>query len=147
MAATPTQGRAPLGAEDGTDAVGGCARRERPSWSITKSAATGTIVIRFVGPTRTVEVPEFLAAISDMMPDEDASLIFDLRELVGHNPDTKQPIKKWLIEHRSRIGQITVVVPKAAAILKMATAVIALASGLKIKVRDDLDAGISASKL
>lgn len=136
-----------MGAANRNDATGGGVRRERPSWSITKSAATGTIVIRFVGPTRTWEVPEFLSAIADMMPDEDANLIFDLRELVGHNPDTKQPVKKWLIEHKSRIGQITVVVPKSAAILKMAAAVIGLASGLRIKVRDDLDVGVSATKL
>lgn len=119
----------------------------KPSWSITKLAATGTIVLRFVGPTRTPEIAEFLAALTEMMPQENANIVFDLRRLVGHNPDTKQPIKKWLIEHRPRIGQITVVVPKAAIIQKIATAVIGLASGVKIRVRDDLAAEALVTEL
>lgn len=123
------------------------AQGAKPSWSITKLAATGTIVLRFVGPTRTPEVAEFLTALTEMMPQENANIIFDLRRLVGHNPDTKQPIKKWLIEHRLRIGQITVVVPKAAIIQKIATAVIGLASGVKIKVRDDLAAEALVTEL
>lgn len=104
-------------------------------------------MLRFVGPTRTPEVAEFLTALTEMMPQENANIIFDLRRLVGHNPDTKQPIKKWLIEHRLRIGQITVVVPKAAIIQKIATAVIGLASGVKIKVRDDLAAEALVTEL
>lgn len=121
--------------------------REKPSWSITKLAATGTIVLRFVGPTRTWEIAEFLSALTEMMPPEDANIIFDLRQLVGHNPETKQPLKTWLIENRGRIGQVTVVLPKAAILLKMATAVIGLASGVKIKVRDDLDAETLVAEL
>ena len=112
---------------------------DRPSWTITKIASTGVIVLRFVGPTRSHETAEFLAALSDMMPDEHASIIFDLRELSGHNPDTKQPIKKWLIANRSRIASLTVVLPKSATVLKISTAVICLATGIKIKIRDDLD--------
>jgi hypothetical protein len=34
---------------------------------------------------------------------------------------------------------LTVVLPKAATVLKIATAVIGLATGIKIKIRDDLD--------
>jgi hypothetical protein len=110
----------------------------RPSWAITKLASTGTIVLRFQGPTRSWETAEFLAALSEMMPADNAHIIFDLREMHGHNPDTKAPIKKWLVENKARIGQIIVVVPRAATLVKIATAVISLASGVKIKVRDDL---------
>lgn len=121
--------------------------RERPSWTITKVASTGVIVLRFVGPTRTWEVPEFLSALSDMMPDEDASIIFDLRELGGHNPETKQPIKQWLLANKSRIASLTVVVARYATIIKVATAVIGLATGIKIKIRDDLDPEASVRNL
>jgi hypothetical protein len=114
-------------------------QQDRPSWAITKSAATGTIVLRFVGPTRTWEIPEFFAALSEMMPAENAQVIFDLRELHGHNPDTKAPSKKWLLENKSRIGQVTIVVPRAAIILKIVAGVLSLASGVKMKVRDDLE--------
>jgi hypothetical protein len=124
--------------EDAPDALSR-SPHDRPSWTITKIASTGVIVLRFVGPTRTWETPEFLAALTEMMPDENANIIFDLRELDGHNPDTKQPIKKWLLANKSRIASLTVVLARYAAILKVATAVIGLATGIKIKIRDDLD--------
>jgi hypothetical protein len=114
-------------------------RSDRPSWAITKSAATGVIVLRFVGPTRSSEIPEFFAALNEMMPAENAQVIFDLRELYGHNPDTKAPSKKWLMENKGRIAQVTVVLPRSATLHKIAAAVISLASGVKLKVRDDLE--------
>jgi hypothetical protein len=120
---------------------------ERPSWTITKVASTGVIVLRFVGPTRTWEVAEFLGALTEMMPDENANIIFDLRELDGHNPETKQPIKKWLLANRARIASLTVVLARFATILKVATAVIGLATGIKIKIRDDLDGETSVRNL
>jgi hypothetical protein len=125
----------------------GPADHERPSWTITKVASTGAIVLRFVGPTRTLEVPEFLGALSEMMPDENAYVIFDLRELAGHNPETKQPIKNWLLANKTRIASLTVVVARHATIIKVATAVIGLATGIKIKVRDDLDGEASVRNL
>lgn len=136
----------PRAARDGSDR-GEPSRRERPSWTITKIASTGAIVLRFVGPTRTGEVPEFLGALSEMMPDENAYIIFDLRELGGHNPETKQPIKMWLLAHKTRIASLTVVVARHATLIKVATAVIGLATGIKIKVRDDLDGEASMRNL
>lgn len=112
---------------------------DRPSWSITKTAATGAIVLRFVGPTRSSEVPEFFAALNEMMPLENAQVIFDLRELDGHNPDTKAASKEWLLANKARIAQVTIVVPRAATILKIVAGVLSLASGVKMKVRDDLE--------
>ncbi|HKY38210.1 MAG TPA: hypothetical protein VJN18_19845 [Polyangiaceae bacterium] len=120
---------------------------ERPSWGITKAAATGTIFIRFVGPTRTFEIPQFINALSEMMPAEDANVVFDLRQLVGHNPETKEPIKIWLLRNKHRIGQITVLVPKSGAMLKMVTAVIALATGVKIRISDNVDDSPSVASL
>ena len=132
---------------DGADAARPGAPREKPSWTITKVASTGVIVLRFVGPTRTWEVPEFLSAITEMMPEKNANIIFDLRDLDGHNPDTKQPIKQWLSSHKARIANLTVVVRRYATILKVATAVIGLATGIKIKIRDDLDGETSVRNL
>jgi hypothetical protein len=122
-------------------------QRDRPSWAITKSAATGTIVLRFVGPTRSWEIPEFFAALEEMMPAKNAQVIFDLRELHGHNPDTKTPAKKWLVENKSRIGQVTIVVPRVATILKIVVGVLSLASGVKMKVRDDLEGEVVVGSL
>jgi hypothetical protein len=120
---------------------------DRPSWAITKVAATGTIWLRFVGPTLTSECPEFIGALNDMMPEEDANVVFDLRQLEGHNPDTKEPIKTWLRENKARIATVTVVVPKSGAILKMVIAVISLATGVKLHIRDNMDEGFSVANL
>lgn len=116
----------------------------KASWGITKAAASGAIWLRFVGPTRTEEMPECLGALSEMMPAKAADIVFDLRELEGHNPETKEPIKAWLGKNKSRIRQITVLVPRSSTIHKVATAVISLAAGVKIRIRDDMDEDVSA---
>lgn len=114
-----------------------------PSWVLTKGVASGTLVMRFIGPTATSDIPAFLAALTKQIPARGAHIVFDLRELQGHNLDTRAPIQKWLIENKPRILQVTVVVKKAAAILKMATSVVGLATGLKIRIRDDLEGDAS----
>jgi hypothetical protein len=147
MIEAPASARGPSPAEAEASSAGARPPHERPSWTITKLASTGVIVLRFVGPTRTGEAPEFLSALSDMMPDENANIIFDLRELDGHNPETKQPIKKWLLANKSRIASLTVVVARYATLIKIATAVIGLATGIRIKIRDDLDGEASLRNL
>jgi hypothetical protein len=118
---------------------------DRPSWALTKTAATGAIVLRFVGPTRSSEIPEFFAALNEMMPLENAEVIFDLRELDGHNPDTKAASKEWLVQNKARIARVTIVVPRAATILKIVAGVLSLASGVKMRVRDDLEGEASVT--
>lgn len=122
-------------------------RRAQPCWFLTKLASNGTVVIRFVGHCPTSEIPLFFSAITEMMPAQNANVIFDLRELLAHNPDTKDYAKRWLQENKGRLAQVTVVVPKAATILKMATAVVSLASGVKVRLRDDLDTGMPVTRL
>lgn len=117
----------------------------KASWGITKAAGSGAIWLRFAGPTRTEEMPECLSALSEMMPVDGANIVFDLRELEGHNPETKDPIKNWLAQNKTKIKQITVLVPRASTIHKVATAVIGLATGVKIRIRDDLDPDSSVS--
>jgi len=118
-----------------------------PSWTLSKGAVTGTVVLRFVGPTLTEEIPEFLAALTKQLPEREAHVIFDLRELEGHNLDTRAPIQKWLREHRSRIARLTVVVQKAATIIKMAATVVGLASNVRIELRDDIEGDTSLLRL
>jgi hypothetical protein len=115
----------------------------KASWGITKAAGSGAIWLRFAGPTRTEEIPECLTALSEMMPMEAASIVFDLREIEGHNPETKEPIKAWLGKNKTKIKQITVLVPRSSTIHKLATAVISLAAGVKIRIRDDVGEGAS----
>jgi hypothetical protein len=111
---------------------------QNSSWSLLKGAVTGTLVLRFTGPTLTAEIPQFLAALTRQLPERNAHVIFDLRDLEGHNLETRAPMQRWLREHKSRIARLTVVIPKAATIIKMAATVVGLASGMKIEIRDDL---------
>ena len=92
-------------------------------------------------------MPECLSALSEMMPAEAASIVFALRGLVGHNPQTKEPIKAWLGKNKTKIRQITVLVPRSSPIHKVATAVISLAAGVKIRIRDDVDEDVSVASL
>ena len=143
----PRSGPVVTGAPLQVGQLEGRVQPDRPSWAITKSAASGAIVLRFIGPTRSWEIPEFFAALNEMMPAENAQVIFDLRELHGHNPDTKAPSKKWLLENKSRIGQVTIVVLRAATILKIVAGVLSLATGVKMKVRDDLEGDVPVGGL
>jgi len=111
------------------------AANNTPSWQITRSA-NGAIHSRFVGPTPTAEMLEFIAALNSAMPPAHARLIFDLSELDGYNAETKAPMKTWLLEHKLAIQEITVIVPKARTILKMVVAAISLATGVKMHIRE-----------
>lgn len=117
------------------------------SWTLTPGAASGTLLLRFVGPTLTREIPDFIAALTQHMPERPVHLIVDLRELEGHNLDTRVPIQRWLMANRSRLAKVSVVVNEAATIVKMATSVVGLAAGVKIEIRDDLARDASALQL
>jgi hypothetical protein len=109
------------------------------SWQISE-AADGAICAKFIGPTPTDEVAPFLTALVAIMPESNARLVFDLRELGGYNSETKEPMKAWLLTHKLAIQELTVLVPKSGAMLKMVVAAMALATGVKIRVREDLEA-------
>ena len=108
------------------------------NWQISV-AADGVIHAKFVGPTRSDEVAPFIAALVARMPAANARLVFDLRELSGYNPETKAPLKAWLLQHKLAILELTVLVPKSGTMLKVAVAAIALATGVKIRIGEDLD--------
>ena len=69
----------------------------------------------------------------------------DLRELQGHNLDVRAPMQRWLADNRERISQVTVLVRKAATIVKMAASVVALATRMNIEIRDE-SGGDSAAR-
>jgi len=114
------------------------------SWQI-RVASSGVIVCNFVGPTPLDELSAFIAALGEIMPPANARLVFDLRELGGYNAETKAPMKAWLLEHKLAIRELTVLVPKSSTILKVVVAAIALATGMKLRIREDFDETASLS--
>jgi len=104
-------------------------------WSITR-APDGSLVCTFSGPTRSDEFRKCLAALTASMPRSGARLIFDWRQVVGYNPETKEAIKTWLLEHKLSVDDVVAVVPQAKPILKMVVAAVSLAVGVRIKVRE-----------
>jgi hypothetical protein len=112
------------------------------SWQISV-AASGIVHAKFVGPTASAEIAPFIEALTAAMPTANARLLFDLRELLGYNADIKAPMKTWLLRHKLAILELTVLVPKSGTMLKMATAAIALATGVKIHIRENLDEAVT----
>lgn len=102
---------------------------------------------KFVGPTSSSSFDEFLAALGARMPEAAATLVFDLRRLEGYNPDTKDPMKAWLRDHKLAIAELVVVVRKSDTILKMVTAAIGLAVGLRISIREEAFEGELSTKV
>ena len=117
------------------------------SWTLEPRSSRGTLLLRFVGPTPTHEMPDLLAALTRHLADAPTHLVFDIRELEGHNSEVRSAFQHWLTEHRSRIAGITVVVKKAATLLEVAASVVKLATGMKIQVRDDLESDASVFHL
>lgn len=108
------------------------------SWQINVTE-DGVIHSKFTGPTPSDEIAPFTEALTARMPAAHARLVFDLRELGAYNAETKAPMKAWLLEHKLAILELTVLVPKSGAMLKMVVAAIALATGVKIRIREDLE--------
>ncbi len=106
------------------------------SWQI-GVAPGGVIHAKFVGPTPTPQIFAFIDALVAVMPDSNAQLVFDLRELGGYNSETKGPMKAWLLKHKLAIKELTVLVPQSGTMLKMIVAAIGLATGVKIRIRED----------
>jgi hypothetical protein len=113
-----------------------------PSWQICV-AADAVVYAKFVGPTPTREIAEFIAALDRVLPTANARLVFDLRELGGYNSETKEPMKTWLLRRKLAIRELTVIVPKSQGILKVVVAAIALAAGVKILIREELEASVN----
>ncbi|HEY4105288.1 MAG TPA: hypothetical protein VGM44_15430 [Polyangiaceae bacterium] len=96
----------------------------------------GVIHAKFFGPTLTEEIDPFVEALVAIMPASRARLVFDLRELDGYNAETRGPMKAWLLKNKLAIHELTVIVAKSRTILKMVVAAMALATGVKILIRD-----------
>jgi hypothetical protein len=113
--------------------------RKEGTWRIDKPAADDTIWLTFAGPTPTDEVPRFIDALTELMPESNARIVFDLRALNGYNAESKEPIKAWLLRNKLAIEELTVIVPRAETFLRMVVAAIGMASGVKIRIRDDTE--------
>lgn len=116
------------------------------SWTIAPRSAS-TLLVRFVGPTLTHEIPPLLDALTRRLPERSARLVFDIRDLEGHNSEVRLAFQRWLTAHRERIESITVVVRRAAAAFKVAASVVRIATGLNIQIRDDLESDASVTHL
>ena len=110
-----------------------------PSWQI-RVSADGLVHAKFVGPTPTQEIAQFIDALDQVMPAANARLVFDLRELGGYNSETKEPMKAWLLRRKLAIQELTVIVPRSHGILKVVVAAMALATGVRILIREELEA-------
>lgn len=99
--------------------------------------ALGRIQLAFIGPTKTEALVACLAALSSVMHDR-ADVIIDIRELVGHNIETRDLWKGWLSKHKSQVRSLIVVLQRAMALHRMVTAAVGLAVGIRIQVTEEV---------
>ncbi len=95
---------------------------------------SGAILLKFVGSTPTDAFVRVLTDLAAAMPKSNARLVWDLRQLVGHSPDVRRLIIDFLSKHRKSISTIDVVVPETNALVRMVTATVGLAVGIKINL-------------
>ncbi len=105
-------------------------------WSL-RVDALGRIQVVFVGPTITEALVRCLNALSSVMRDR-AEVIVDIRDLVGHNTDSRDLWRGWLAKHKTQLRSLTVVVKRAMALHRMVTVAVGLAVGIRIHVVDEM---------
>jgi hypothetical protein len=105
-------------------------------WSL-RLDALGRIQLTFVGPTKTDAMVACLDALSSVMR-ERTDLIIDIRELDGHNIDTRDLWKVWLSKHKRDVRSVIVVLKRAMALHRMVTAAVGLAVGIRIEVTEQV---------
>lgn len=105
-------------------------------WSL-RVDALGRIQLAFVGPTKTDAMVACLDALSSVMRDR-TDLIIDIRELDGHNIDTRDLWKGWLSKHKRQVRSVVVVLKRAMALHRMVTAAVGLAVGIRIEVAEEV---------
>ena len=105
-------------------------------WSL-RIDALGRIQLAFIGPTRTDAMVRCLDALSSVMHDR-AELIVDIRELAGHNIDTRELWKAWFGRHKSQVRKVIVVMKRAMVLHRMVTAAVGLAVGIRIDVAEEI---------
>lgn len=111
-------------------------RYEGEGWSL-RVDALGRILLTFVGPTKTEAMAACLEALSSVMRDR-AELVIDIRQLNGHNIDTRDQWKVWLKQHKRQIRSVVVVLQRAMALHRMVTAAVGLAVGIRIEVTEEV---------
>ncbi len=107
-------------------------------WEIGKSES-GVVWIRYFLTTPEADMRASLAALLEVMPEANARIVMDLRGLTAHNPDSRGPAQEWLKAYKKRITSLTVVVPRAVPIVKLITAAVGFAVGIRIRMEDHCD--------
>jgi hypothetical protein len=67
-----------------------------------------------------------------------ADLVIDIRELNGHNSETRDLWKVWLGKHKRQVRSVVVVLQRAMALHRMVTAAVGLAVGIRIEVAEEV---------
>ncbi len=107
-------------------------------WEIGKNEA-GIIWVRYFVTTPEPDMRASLAALLEAMPADKAHIVMDLRGMKVHNPDARGPVQDWLRVHKKRIASLMVVLPQAIPLIKLITAAVGFAVGIRIRVQDSCE--------
>ncbi len=108
-------------------------------WQITPQPSQNTLLIRYWGPTPTDALGASLDELERAMPKVPTTLVVDVRELEGHNPDSRHLWQAFLAKYKANLVAVYVVVPSAWAIHRMVASVMGLAVGIRLRLVESPD--------
>jgi hypothetical protein len=108
-------------------------------WEISVHPLRHSVRIRYWGPTPTDALTASLAELNNAMPKAPTTLVIDIRELVGLNPDSRELWQTFLANHKRNLEAVYLVVPHAWAIHRMIASVMGLAVGLRLRLVESTD--------
>jgi hypothetical protein len=108
-------------------------------WQITPQPLRHAVFVRYWGATSTAALVASLEDLERVMPRERTTLVVDVRELVGHNPDSRHLWQDFMASHKASLEAVYVIVPRAWAIHRMVATVMGLAVGIRMRLVESPD--------
>ena len=108
-------------------------------WHITPQPLRKSVLIRYWGPNPTEALTASLQELERVMPNARTTLVVDVRDVVGHNPDSRHLWQEFMARHKRNLVAVYLIVPRAWAIHRMVATVMGLAVGIPMRLVESAD--------
>ncbi|MCU0685853.1 MAG: hypothetical protein MUF34_27030 [Polyangiaceae bacterium] len=108
-------------------------------WQITPQPSRNAMLIRYWGPNPTEALIASVEELERAMPKVRTKLVVDVREVIGHNPASRQIWQDFLLAHKARVELVYLIAPRAATIHRMVASVLGLAVGIRLRLVETPD--------
>jgi hypothetical protein len=107
-------------------------------WKVDHDPLKNRVIVRYWGPTPTSSLRSSMEEIRKPMRGTRPTLVVDVRELEGHNPEGRPLWQNFLKENKANFSAVYVISPLAMAATRMVATVIGLAVGLRLRLVETL---------